>query len=152
EPEPIELEPIVHDVVERYRRTCSHAIEFRRRGELPPLTADPVRLGQVVENLISNACKYSGEGAAIDVLLEDRTDKVRIVVSDDGAGIEPSDLERIFERFHRVKKDEANAKGTGLGLYITKQIVEMHGGTIEVESQPGEGTTFAIEIPIRLEV
>lgn len=152
EPERTDLERIVVEVVERYRRTCSQAIELRKEGAVPPLQADPVRIDQVIDNLVSNACKYSKPDSTIVVTLADRTDTAQIIVSDDGDGIEPSKLPRLFERFYRAGMvGGGSAKGTGLGLYITKQIVEMHGGTIEVESGPGVGTTFTVELPIRLD-
>lgn len=148
--ESTDLEEIITTVVERYRRTLPQTIEFRVEGTVPELRADPLRISQVIDNLISNACKYSREDSTITVTLADRTDHVQIVVSDDGDGMSADKLPRIFERFYRAREGEAEVKGTGLGLYITKQIVEMHGGSIDVESKAGAGTTFNVEIPIRM--
>ncbi|MBW3670434.1 MAG: ATP-binding protein, partial [Acidobacteria bacterium] len=145
-----ELIPIIATIIDRYRRTASQTIEFRQEGTVPSLEADPIRISQVVENLISNACKYSLPESTIVVTVADHTDKVEIIVSDDGEGIEPSKLPRIFERFYRAKEGNTEVKGTGLGLYITREIVQMHGGTIEVESKRGAGTTFTVRIPIRM--
>lgn len=150
EVENVELEPIIRSIIDRYRRTATQSIEFRNEGTAPSLEADPLRIGQVIENLISNACKYSRPESTIVVTLADRTDVVEIVVSDDGDGIEPAKLPLIFERFYRAREGDAEVKGTGLGLYITRQIVAMHGGSIEVESKPGVGTTFTVSMPIRM--
>lgn len=148
--QPTHLAPMVTQLVERYRRTCPQTILLQSEGEIPALHADPVRLGQVVENLLSNACKYSREDSTITITLLDRTDRVEIVVADDGDGIAPEKLPRVFERFYRVQDGHEEIKGTGLGLYITRQIVEMHGGEVEVESKTGVGTTFTVTIPIRM--
>lgn len=148
--EQLELEPIITSIIDRYRRTATQTIEFRQEGQIPSLEADPIRISQVADNLISNACKYSRPDSRIVVTVADRTDLVEIVVSDDGDGIEPSKLPRIFERFYRAQEGQTEVKGTGLGLYITRQIVQMHGGTIEVESKQGTGTTFTVAVPIRM--
>ncbi len=148
--ESVELGSVIETIIARFRRTATQQIEFRREGNVPPLEADPLRIGQVLENLISNACKYSRHDSTIVVTVKDGTEEVAVIVADDGEGIEASKLHKIFERFYRVREGGAEVKGTGLGLYITRQIVEMHGGTIAVESQQGVGTTFTVTIPIRM--
>jgi signal transduction histidine kinase len=108
---------------------------------------DPVRMGQVATNLIGNAIKY-GEGGRVDVRVAVMADgRVALAVRDHGAGIASKDQARVFERFERLEGGEARAGGLGLGLYITRQIVELHGGRVRVESEPGAGSTFTVEMP-----
>jgi signal transduction histidine kinase len=114
------------------------------------LTGDRDRLKQVITNLLSNACRYSPAGSTVRVAARSSGDgdRVLVEVADEGAGIAAEDLERVFERFVRVHRAELpTVKGTGLGLYIAKQIVDAHGGTISVRSAPGEGSTFTVELP-----
>jgi signal transduction histidine kinase len=107
---------------------------------------DPARLAQVFDNLLTNASKYA-PGARITIALN-VNDRAHIQVSDDGAGIAPDHLEHIFKRFYRVPSSNTTVRGTGLGLFICCQIVEAHGGEIEVESKLGKGTTFHIYLPL----
>jgi signal transduction histidine kinase len=109
--------------------------------------ADSRRLIQVLDNLISNAVKFSQAGGVVQVRLAERDDLVEVTVSDDGVGIAPQDSERIFERFYRTREGVGLAAGSGLGLVITKAIVEAHGGRIWVESALGEGSTFHFTLP-----
>jgi signal transduction histidine kinase len=112
----------------------------------PSLHGDGVRLAQVFENLFTNAIKYA-PGAPIVVLLDQVGDNVIISFTDQGPGIATESLPFIFDRFYRVRS-ERTITGTGLGLYICKQIIEAHRGKIWAESAPGQGTTFFIELPI----
>jgi two-component system sensor histidine kinase VicK len=104
-----------------------------------------VRIAQVFENLFNNAIKYA-PGSPIAVSLEQQGKKFLVSFADKGPGIPPDSLPLIFERFYRVRSEKAT--GTGLGLYICKQIIEAHRGKIWAESTPGKGTTFFIELPI----
>jgi signal transduction histidine kinase len=106
---------------------------------------DEFRLEQVVVNLLTNALRY-GAGKPIRVELEQLPGAAAIRVSDQGVGIAPDDQARVFERFVRVG-ERTRAPGLGLGLYITRQLVEAHGGTISVESTLGEGSTFTVALP-----
>jgi PAS domain S-box-containing protein len=108
---------------------------------------DRLRISQVVTNLLSNAVKYGG-GKPVDVEFGPRDDRAWLSVRDRGIGIEPADMSQIFERFERAVSSR-NYGGLGLGLYIVKRIVESHGGTIRVESTPGEGSAFIVELPLR---
>src|SRR5438067_1461675 len=100
-------------------------------------------------NLMEKAVKYSPDGSEILVTVEDRGDQVVTSVADRGIGIPSDELGQVFERFHRGRQvSSTNYGGLGLGLYITKQIVERHGGTIWVESREGQGTTFSFSLPI----
>jgi signal transduction histidine kinase len=106
---------------------------------------DRVRIEQVITNLLSNAIKFA-RSTAIEAGVEVDGDTARLVVRDRGMGIAPVDQDRIFERFERAGPSK-HFGGLGLGLYITRQIVEAHGGTIRVASTPGEGSTFVVELP-----
>ncbi len=108
---------------------------------------DRLRVSQVVTNLLSNAVKY-GAGKPVEIEFGPRGDGARFVVRDHGIGIEPADQPQIFERFERAVSSR-NYGGLGLGLYIVKRIVEAHGGSIAVQSTPGEGSAFAVELPLR---
>jgi signal transduction histidine kinase len=108
------------------------------------VSADRERIRQVLVNLTSNAIKYNRDGGAVNILIEPANAQyIRVSVSDTGRGIPEKDLPRIFEKFFRVADSEGYATGTGLGLSIVKQIVEAHGGTIDVQSQVDVGTTFS---------
>lgn len=105
-------------------------------------------LEQALVNLIDNAVKYSEAGSSVEVSLSSPGSRIRIAVGDHGIGIESTDLDRLFERFYRVDKARSRKLGgTGLGLAIVKHIVQAHGGTVWVESAPGEGSTFTIDLP-----
>jgi PAS domain S-box-containing protein len=116
-------------------------------GEPPPVLADPLRLEQVLTNLLENAAKYSDEGAPIRILVEPAGRGAVLSVEDHGPGISPEELPRLFDRYFQTQRARAKRRGLGLGLFITKGLVEAHGGTITVESVPGSGSTFRIWLP-----
>ena len=112
------------------------------------LEADPDRLTQVLRNLVRNAVAHTEPGGPRRVVATARDEGLTIAVSDDGPGIPPEQLERVFERFHRIDEGRARERGgTGLGLPIARAIVEAHGGRIWAESAPGAGTTITLELP-----
>ena len=115
---------------------------------LPTITGDSDRLKQVMVNLVSNAVKYNHEGGRVDIEVQVGEDELNVAVRDTGRGIPEEDLPHIFEKFHRVDDAEQQTKGTGLGLSIAKHIVEVHGGTISVESVWGQGSTFSFTLPL----
>jgi len=118
---------------------------------LPRVRGDEQRMHQVVLNLISNAIKYSNRDGSVTVKVQSDApdgDCLRVSIQDTGRGISKKNLPRLFEKFFRVPDAEGYAAGTGLGLSIAKQIVEAHGGRIEVESELGVGTTFSFTIPV----
>ena len=127
-----------------------HRITFGAEKNLPPITADRQRIEQVVINILSNSIKYTPDGGRIDIVLTHRAKKtVALFIRDNGIGIPEEDLEHLFERFYRVEKSRTqDAGGTGLGLAIAKELVEAHGGTIQIDSKLGEGTTVKIELPV----
>ncbi|MFV1958288.1 MAG: ATP-binding protein, partial [Planctomycetota bacterium] len=111
--------------------------------------AEAVR--QIVDNLIDNAIKYTPEGGRVDLVLTHRGEHAVLEVRDTGIGIEPHHLDRIFERFYRVDKARSRALGgTGLGLAIVRHLARAQGGRVEVESRPGEGSTFRVWLPLRV--
>jgi two-component system phosphate regulon sensor histidine kinase PhoR len=118
-------------------------------GNLPLLEADENRLQEVIYNLLDNAVKYSQPGGTISLRAAVSGDRVRISVADQGVGIRDADLPRIFERFYRADKGRSRELGgTGLGLSIVKHIVQLHGGAVEAESEPGKGTTISVNLPL----
>ncbi len=117
--------------------------------DLPPVHADPARLTQILINLLSNAYKYTPEGGKIRVRAWQQNGFVHCAVSDTGIGISPDDQAKLFTKFFRSEDPAAQEMpGTGLGLCIVKNLVELQGGQIEVESQLEQGTTFAFTLPV----
>jgi len=128
-----------------------HGLEITQRFEpgLPAVLADHEKLVQILTNLVSNAVKYSPDGGQISVDARRLGSRVRIEVTDQGLGLPPGEVDSIFDRFHRVDDERRRTiQGTGLGLYITRQLVEMHGGTVTVHSLgKGHGSTFTVMLP-----
>lgn len=116
---------------------------------VPSLHVDPIRLKQILFNLVSNAIKFTPRGGTVRLLAEARPRAVQIRVEDTGIGIHADDLPRLFNEFERVEAGNGRerADGTGLGLALTKRLVELHGGTIHVASTVGSGTVFTVELP-----
>ncbi|HEV2803712.1 MAG TPA: ATP-binding protein [Chthoniobacterales bacterium] len=118
-------------------------------GTLPPLRADETRLQELIYNLLDNAVKYSEPGGTVFLRAEPEGESVRISVADQGPGIPPDDLPRIFERFYRADKSRSGAQpGTGLGLSIVKHIAQLHGGSVDAQSEFGNGTTISVLLPV----
>ncbi len=125
-----------------------HTLTLDVPGDLPRVLADRDRLGQVLINLLDNAVKFTPEGGRIEVSARPSSGRVVVSVKDNGVGIPPEDIGRIFERFYRVGRSRDRREGgTGLGLAIAKHLTQAMGGTIEVESRPGSGTTFRVSLP-----
>jgi signal transduction histidine kinase len=118
---------------------------------LPFLAIDPDRIGQVIGNLLSNAIKYTPEGGKILIEATSDQTEVLITVSDTGLGINPDEQERVFEPFFRSSFERRFPQGLGLGLTIARDLVEAHGGWLEVSSKPGEGSIFVVHLPIDFE-
>jgi signal transduction histidine kinase len=118
-------------------------------GDALSIIGDAGRLGQVMSNLVANAVRHTPAGGSVALRARGTEHNVRIVVQDTGEGIAREDLPHIFDRFWRGDQSRSHARGagSGLGLAIARQVVEAHGGRIDVESEPGEGTTFVIELP-----
>jgi signal transduction histidine kinase len=117
--------------------------------DLPVVLADAFRIGQVLLNLIANALNYTKEGAVITVTAEKKDNMLQVSVNDTGQGIPKEAISKLFIKFFRVSGSlKQGSKGTGLGLFISKSIIEMHKGKIWVESELGKGTTFTFVLPI----
>lgn len=147
----VDLGAVAEGAVERLRPFAERAgvtLEVVVAPDLPPVRGEAVRLGQVVSNLVHNAVKFSPRGAAVRVGAESDGRSVVLRVIDDGIGIAPADLPRVFERFFKADRSRTSGGGTGLGLAIVRHIVEGHGGTIEVMSVEGAGSTFTVRIPL----
>jgi len=149
---PTGIPEIVHSALEACDvqiRNQGFTIETRMDAGLPAVMADWPALARAIQNLISNALKYSGKSRWIGIDVSTGSDRVRIAVEDKGTGIAPSDLPHIFEPFFRGRDAmDAQVNGSGLGLSLVKQIVEAHGGAVSVETDFGSGTTFRIELPV----
>jgi signal transduction histidine kinase len=144
-----DLNTLVRNMVEQHRDQAAHA---RCKLELHPTPErlkgfwDPLRIEEVITNLLSNAVKY-GAGGRVDITTAAGSDGAAILtVADQGIGIAPENHQRIFERFQRVAS-HPDRRGFGLGLWISRQIVEAHGGIIRVSSRLGEGAAFIVELP-----
>jgi signal transduction histidine kinase len=147
---PVEPLPLTEEVVDATRTHLPHglSLEIQQDSPLPDVAADSDKLRQVLVNLIENAVKYSREGL-IQVRLGSHYGNVRFSVRDEGPGIPPAQHERIFEKFYRLDPNMTQGVGgTGLGLYICRELVESMNGDIWVESEPGEGSTFSFELPV----
>jgi signal transduction histidine kinase len=150
-PQPTEVAPLIDDAVRTMRaqtESANQTLVQQIAPGLPKLNVEADRIRQVLVNLLTNAHEYSPEGAFIEVTARAVGAEVEIAVNDNGPGIPESQLEHIFERFTRGDAGlTQRVGGTGLGLAISKSLVELHGGAIEVESQPGVGSTFRFRIP-----
>jgi signal transduction histidine kinase len=148
EPVVVDVVPLVHGVVDTIQAsTGRHRLVTQAPAELHALV-DPLRFEQVLTNLLDNAVKFSPEGEQIDVdVSQTSVGMVRVVVTDRGSGIPPEERDRIFDRFYQAHAGH-HASGMGLGLYICRQIVEQHGGSIRAEPRPGGGTRFVVILPV----
>jgi two-component system phosphate regulon sensor histidine kinase PhoR len=143
------LHSIMRDWEKRFaaKRLKSH-LNFP--GNLPRPRADETRLQELIYNLLDNAVKYSKPGGTVFLRAEPAGDSVRISVADQGIGISQTDLPRIFERFYRADKARsAELGGTGLGLSIVKHIAQLHGGSVQADSELGKGTTISVVLPVK---
>jgi signal transduction histidine kinase len=119
-------------------------------ADLPPVVADRAKLRRILLNLLSNALKFTGKGGRVEISAENVDERVLISVSDTGVGIAAEDVARLFDKYEQTRSRATRGeKGTGLGLYITKQLVELHGSEINVNSEPGKGSTFSFTLPVK---
>ena len=127
-------------------------LEFNLPPKLPILQADRVKIALTLHNLVGNALKYTPEGGRVTVTAAGEKGQVSIAVADTGIGIGPEDVERVFEKFYRCKNAvDAKIKGSGLGLPIAREVARLHGGDVTVESEPGQGSTFTLTLPVAME-
>jgi signal transduction histidine kinase len=144
----LNIEKFCQDFVSTFQATHSstHTLSFHCDGQFKEVQADSKFMQQIITNLLSNAIKYSPSGGNVTLNLSCQENEFVIQVQDQGIGIAEDDLDNLFDLFYRGNNADI-APGTGLGLVIVKQAVEMQGGTIQVESKPGSGTTFTVCIP-----
>lgn len=135
-------------VAEHQQGSDRHAVRLTTKLDKLIGDWDSVRLGRVVDNLLGNAVKFSPRGGSVELAIGVEGDAAVVSVADFGEGIPEADLPHVFERFHRGSNVEGRIPGTGIGLAGVQRIVELHGGTISVQSQVGQGTTFTMRLPI----
>jgi signal transduction histidine kinase len=150
EPQPVMLPRLAQSVADDIsRRSSNHRLLVDFPPNFPIIDADANRIAQVLRNLIDNAIKYSPDGGLIVVRGQASDTEVTVCVADQGIGIAPEHLNRLFERFFRVRSGLGDrVVGSGLGLPIARTIVESHGGRIWAESQVGEGTSLYFTLPL----
>lgn len=136
------------DIVAEPAKAKGHELASQVPEDLPALKGVRRGIFEVVLNLLSNAVKYTPDGGRVEVRARAEGDTVVVEVADNGLGLTPEDAARVFDRFYRVRNaDTRLINGTGLGLPIVKKVVEAHGGTVTVESSPGQGSTFTVRLP-----
>ncbi len=148
---PVDLEKLIYNVVSVLSPQANEknlALNVHIKKPLPTIKVDSDMIGQLMINLVDNAIKYTPEGGTVDIMAVSERDGVKVAVKDTGIGISRESIPRLFERFYRVDKARSREMGgTGLGLAIVKHILEVHGGTIDVESRVGAGSTFTFFLP-----
>ena len=148
-PEEIDVAALLREVSQLHREIAPGSQILERFGAGPlQMMGDPKLLFQVFSNLVSNAIKYSPSGHPIEISAGIDSDQVVVAVEDHGIGIPAKDLDRLFERYHRGS-NVSGIVGTGVGLYLVKMVVDLHGGTIAVKSKEGEGTRLTVRLPIK---
>lgn len=142
----VDLPLVLMDIVENVQLRNPTRKIILKISKVPSVFCDRERIAQVVENLISNAIKYSKANTPVNIRLEEKKGYATISIKDRGVGIAKKDLRKIFDKYYRLNTDKA-VKGLGLGLYISKEIVDLHQGRIWVESAPDKGSTFSFSLP-----
>ncbi len=139
----VNVERLIQDAVSMVRFSSRHAVDYKIEPTVAFIKGDQTKLRQVVQNLVSNAAKYSPRGGKIRISAQESPpDKIILSVSDEGIGIPPSQISKLFQKFSRADTENAkDIKGAGLGLWICREVVEAHGGKIWIESEEGKGTT-----------
>jgi signal transduction histidine kinase len=147
--QPLDLEALAQRMVREVQPILQqHTIEFAGLGAPLMVEGDELRLEQVLQNIIQNAVKYSPSGGTISVQVNAKNGHAYVSISDQGIGIPQPALKQLFQRFYRAENAEARQiSGMGVGLYLVKEIVKLHGGTIQVDSTEGVGSTFTIQLP-----
>jgi signal transduction histidine kinase len=150
--ERLDISGLLRETVSRVQHQMGHLgfqLQFRIPDRLPPAKVDRIAIAHVVTNLLDNAIKYSGEAKRAEIRAAAEDGHLVIAVQDYGIGIAKGELKKIFERFHRGGDPHTRTvKGAGLGLTLVKQIVQAHHGSVHVQSEPGEGSTFTVRLPI----
>lgn len=153
-PQVINIIDVVKDVIKSmkifaYNNSVTIQLNIKK-NDIPPIFIDPLRVQQVIENLIVNAITYSHSPGTVELTLDTQNDKILLCVKDRGIGISALDKKRVFTKFFRSEKAmNINTEGSGLGLYVVKSYIDAWGGTIEVTSSEKKGTTFSVTLPFR---
>jgi signal transduction histidine kinase len=149
---PLELPALVGETCEAMGTMAAEKgvkVDCHFPDDLPKVTADRAKLRRVFVNLVSNAVKFTPKGGSVDIRGAREGKMIRVAVTDTGIGVPAEDIPRLFDKYEQAStRSPRSERGTGLGLYITRQLVELHGGRIEVESQVGKGSTFSFTIPV----
>ena len=152
--EPVSLTILLEEQL-KMMKGCAEEKNIKVIGQIPivyePVNVDKDMISQVIVNLLSNAVKYTPTGGSVTVAVDvdEIEGVVRVSVTDTGVGIPEDEIGHVFDKFYRVEANKSQAKGTGLGLNLVKQIVEkLHGGRVFVKSQVGKGSTFGFELPV----
>ncbi len=146
----VDVASLIAGCIDSVPLTEHHIVDVDIPPGLAPIMCDPARLATAITNLMANAVKFSPDGGTIAVRVRRKARRLVISVTDSGIGIASRDLARIFDRFTQADMSSTRRfPGTGMGLFITRQVVEAHGGRTSVKSTPGAGSTFTIEVPAR---
>lgn len=148
---PSDLRSMTADVVADYATETvkhGHGFTVKADGDIPDVSCDARYMHMVLDNLVSNACKYSPDGAPVTITLKSDGHMASIAVRDRGIGISKEDRAKLYQKFSRIDNAMAAAEGTGLGLYWAKKIIELHGGELRLSSRPGQGSTFTVRLPL----
>jgi signal transduction histidine kinase len=146
--EPIDLAVLAHDVVDSFSAEAARlrvALSADAPTDLPVAVIDPIRIREVLVNLVSNALRYTPSGGRVTIAIVPDSGRLVVRVIDTGAGLAPEEAAKIFDRFYKG----STSQGSGLGLTIARNLVVAHGGDIRCESRPGVGTTFTVSLPLR---
>jgi hypothetical protein len=154
---PNDLNEVINDVVDTFApQAIKKILELNSYvpNTLPQVNFDKIRITQVLNNLVSNSLKFTPQGGKITVFGEINPDTITVSVSDTGMGISEEDQKDLFSKFYQIRKTphELAKKGSGLGLYIVKGIVEAHGGQVLVKSEVGQGTTISFTLPLSVDI
>jgi signal transduction histidine kinase len=152
QPEPLQIAELAQDVALKLAPAAEQvgvSLSVDRAEDLPLVSCDVATMERVLTNLMENALHFTPAGGSVSVHLAREADAVRVTVADTGAGITADDLPRVFDRFYRADKSrDKSTGGAGLGLAIAREIIELHGGAITVESSPGNGARFSFALSI----
>lgn len=141
------VEEVITELTPIFKKRLQQ-VAFRAADNLPSVAVDRKSFRMVIENLIDNASKYSPDGKKIAIGITDEPKSLQVIIADQGVGIEPSQLKKLFEKFSRIpNKLSTERGGTGLGLYWAKQVVDLHGGKINAKNNASEGATFTVSLP-----
>jgi two-component system phosphate regulon sensor histidine kinase PhoR len=147
--EAVRLDELLRDVLHPYQeKSHRHRFELHFASARTEIAADKGRIRQVLNNLVSNAVKYSPKGGLIKVSLESSAGQCHLSVSDEGIGMTAEQVEHVFDKFYRADASNTAVQGVGLGMSIVRHIIQAHQGEIRVESQPGAGTTILVDLPL----